>query len=173
MVASLRPEKRVSDFIRAVLKARETCPELIGLVVGDGPDREAVERTAGGNPAIRLLGYRDDVSNVLSACDIAVMSSAFEASPMAIIEAMAAGLPVVATNVGAVGELVRVGETGILVPPNQPLEMAAAIGDLVAHPHVRRLLGTNARKVHARDWNSATMVNRYAAIFGEAKRRSR
>jgi glycosyltransferase involved in cell wall biosynthesis len=170
VVAALRPEKRVPDFVKAVLKARESCPDLVGLVVGDGPDRAAVSDAIGGSSAIKLLGQRDDVSSVLSACDVAVMSSEFEASPMAIIEAMAAGLPVIATDVGAVREMVRPGETGTLVPPNQPGRIAEAIIDMANNPTDRHRLGANARLAHAQDWDSERMVERYLAVFEEADR---
>jgi glycosyltransferase involved in cell wall biosynthesis len=112
-------------------------------IVGDGPDRTAVAAELG--DAGELLGERDDVAEQLARADVFVLSSRSEGLPMAILEAMAAGLPVVATAVGGIPELVADGETGLLVPPGDADALAEALRRLVADPELRRRLGDAAR----------------------------
>jgi glycosyltransferase involved in cell wall biosynthesis len=112
-------------------------------IVGDGPDRDAVAAELG--DAGELLGARDDVAEQLARADVFVLSSRSEGLPMAILEAMAAGLPVVATDVGGIPELVADGETGLLVPPGDADALAAALQRLVADAELRRRLGDAAR----------------------------
>ncbi|MEA2147444.1 MAG: hypothetical protein QOG59_3031, partial [Solirubrobacteraceae bacterium] len=117
LTASMRPEKRIPDFVHAVRRVHAQDARVLGLVIGDGAQRPAVEAAAQGSPAIRLLGQRSDVGRILSACDVFALTSAYEAVPMAILEAMAAGLPVVATDVGALATMVESEHTGLLVAP--------------------------------------------------------
>ena len=95
--------------------------------------------------AVRLAGERDDVGELLAAADLFVLSSRSEGLPLSILEAMAAGLPVVASDVGGVPELVVDGETGLLVPPGDPHALAAAIDRLLDDPDLRRRLGAAGR----------------------------
>lgn len=111
-------------------------------IVGDGPDRAEVEALA---PAgVALLGEREDVPRLLAEADVFVLSSASEGMPMSILEAMAAGLPVVASAVGGVPELL--GDTGVLVPSNDPAALAAALRTVLADRDVRVRLGVAARR---------------------------
>jgi glycosyltransferase involved in cell wall biosynthesis len=118
------------------------------VIVGDGPDRPAVEsevRRLGLQTAVRLTGERDDVAELLAEADLFVLSTRSEGLPLSILEAMAAGLPVVASDVGGVPELVVDGETGFLVPPGDPHALAAAIERLLDDPDLRRRLGAAGR----------------------------
>jgi glycosyltransferase involved in cell wall biosynthesis len=161
-VCSLRPEKRVGDFAEAVLRAREHQPELVGLVVGDGPDRTVIDRAQmAGAGGIIALGQRADVSRILCAADIFVSSSELEASPMAILEAMAAGLPVIATPVGGVPQMVRDGRSGVLVTPRSPGELASALERMVADPAGRAGMGQRGLELHRERWSAEQMVNGY------------
>lgn len=164
-VASLRPEKRVRDFVAAVRRVREKHPKLIGLVVGDGPDRSALTGAAAGASAIRVLGYRDDVSRILKAADVFVLSSDYEAAPMAILEAMASGLPIVATDVGAVREMVGDSETGLLVPPRTPAALAASLARLVDNAQMRRAMGQAGMQRHRERWDADLMIAGYARVL--------
>jgi glycosyltransferase involved in cell wall biosynthesis len=127
--------------------------ELVGAgyraaLVGDGPGLGEVVtalRARGLSDRVELLGARGDVSDVLARSDVFVLSSRSEGFPVSILEAMAAGLPVVATDVGGVAEAVVDGETGILVPAGDPEALAAALGRLVADPALRRRLGAAGR----------------------------
>jgi glycosyltransferase involved in cell wall biosynthesis len=119
------------------------------LLVGDGPDRPAVEaevRRLGLRDVLTLTGTRDDVPALLAQADVFALSSRSEGAPLSILEAMAAGLPVVASRVGGVPELVVDGETGLLVPPGDPAALAAALGRLVADAGLRDRLGAAGRQ---------------------------
>jgi glycosyltransferase involved in cell wall biosynthesis len=118
------------------------------LVVGDGPDRPSVEaevRRLGLQDAVTLAGTREDVPALLARADVFALSSRSEGAPLSILEAMAVGLPVVASRVGGVPELVVDGETGLLVPPGDPAAMADALGRLLADAGLRRRLGAAGR----------------------------
>jgi glycosyltransferase involved in cell wall biosynthesis len=132
-------------------------------IVGDGPDREDVAAELG--DAGRLLGEREDVSEQLAQADAFVLSSRSEGLPMAILEAMAAGLPVVATAVGGIPELVADGETGLLVPPGDPDALAAALRRLVADPELRRRLGEAARARVEERFSLAATRSAHLALY--------
>ena len=118
------------------------------LLVGDGPDRPAMEaevRSLNLEDRVELAGSRADVPSLLAAADVFVLSSRSEGAPISILEAMAAGLPVVASDVGGVGELVADGETGLLVPSADPARLAEALRALLPDPGLRRRLGAAGR----------------------------
>jgi glycosyltransferase involved in cell wall biosynthesis len=118
------------------------------VIAGDGPDRPAVEREVrrlGLESAVRLAGERDDVAELLAEADLFVLSTRSEGLPLSILEAMAAGLPVVASDVGGVPELVVDRETGFLVPPGDPHALAAAIERLLDDPDLRGRFGAAGR----------------------------
>jgi glycosyltransferase involved in cell wall biosynthesis len=118
------------------------------LIVGEGPDRAELEaeiRRLGIGERVRLVGERRDVPELLAGADVFVLSSASEGMPVSVLEAMAAGLPVVGSRVGGVPELVVDGQTGLLVEPGDPDELAAAIGRLLADRELRRRLGDAGR----------------------------
>ena len=118
------------------------------LIVGEGPARPEVEaeiRALGLAHAVELAGERRDVPALLASGDVFVLSSRSEGAPISILEAMAAGLPVVASDVGGVGELVVDGETGLLVPPADPARLADALERLLGDSALRRRLGAAGR----------------------------
>ncbi len=107
LVAALRPEKRATAFVEQVTAAHAAEPSIPGLVVGDGPDAAAVARAAehsGG--VVRMTGYRADALDVMHAADVVCLTSAVEALPMSVLEAMSVARPVIATDVGDVREVV-------------------------------------------------------------------
>jgi glycosyltransferase involved in cell wall biosynthesis len=165
LVAALRPEKRGEDFVHAVRRARAERPELIGVIAGDGVDRPAVEAAIHGDEAVRLLGERDDIPRLLAAADVFVLSSEFEALPMSILEAMAAGLPVLSTNVGNVPEIVLPGINGLLVPPLDPGALATGLVKLAASPELRASMGQAGADMHRGRWDAKTMIDRYEEIL--------
>jgi glycosyltransferase involved in cell wall biosynthesis len=117
-------------------------------VVGDGPDRGAVARdlsSLGLDGRVGLLGERADVATLLAEADVFVLASRSEGLPLSVIEAMAAGLPVVASGVGGLHELVLDGETGLLVRPGDPAALAAALDRLLTDVEYRRRLGRAGR----------------------------
>jgi glycosyltransferase involved in cell wall biosynthesis len=115
----------------------------------------------------RFLGHRDDVPAVLAAADVFVLPSRSEASPNSVIEAMAAGLPVVATSVGGIPELVTDGRTGRLVPPGDPSALAQALVDLLDHPGHAAELGRAARARIERTASFERMVADFESLYLE------
>ncbi len=141
--------KAPKDFL-TLIRALAALPEgsFEALIVGDGPDRGALEdeiRRLGLEERVRLVGERSDVPVLLADSDLFVLSSRSEGLPVSVLEAMAAELPVVASGVGGLAELVVDGETGILVPPGNTSALAAALGHLVEDRERRGRLGAAGR----------------------------
>jgi glycosyltransferase involved in cell wall biosynthesis len=152
MVGRLAPPKDPVTLIRALATLPGT--PFAALVVGDGPDRAEVEaevRAAGLDGAVELAGERRDVPELLADADVLVLASRSEGAPLSILEAMAAGLPVVASAVGGVPELVDDGTTGLLVPPGDPAALADALRRVLTDPALRARMGAAGReRVRAR-----------------------
>jgi len=149
-VGRLSEEKRHRDLVEAAAALVRDGNDLRLDLVGDGETRPPVEaqvRELGVEGRIRFLGMRSDVPELLRGFDIFVLPSRFEGLPLTILEAMASGLPVVATRVGGVPELVEDGVNGFLVEPQSPAELAAAIRRLVEDADLRRRMGQAGRKI--------------------------
>ena len=146
-VGRLKAPKDYLTLVRSLALLRPGSADA--LIVGEGPDRSELEaeiRQLGIGERVHLLGERRDVPELLADADVFVLSSASEGMPVSVLEAMAAGLPVVGSRVGGVPELVVDGETGLLVEPGDPDELAAAIGRLLADRELRRRLGDAGRE---------------------------
>ena len=146
-VARLTPQKDVKSLVRAL--ALLPSGTFRAQLVGDGDDRPAIEAEIDANglgDSVELLGDRNDVPDLLAAADVFVLASWWEALPIAILEAMAAGLPVVASNVDGVSEMVVNGETGILVPPGEPEPLAAALARMTEDSNARDTMGRAGRR---------------------------
>jgi sugar transferase (PEP-CTERM/EpsH1 system associated) len=134
------------------------------VVVGDGPERASLEarvREARLEGRVWLLGRRRDVADLMGLFDVFVLSSVSEGLPLTIIEAMAAGLPVVATDVGGNSQAVRDQVTGYLVPPSDPAALARAIARLLDDPPLRERLAHEARHSARTTFDLAVMARRY------------
>lgn len=137
-------------------------------IVGEGPERPALERhiarleLAG---QVRLLGNRNDVPALLGEANIFVLSSIAEGMPGVVLEAMASGLPVVATKVGGTVELVVDGETGVLVAASNPAELAAALNRYCRDPELRRRHGHAGRARVERQLSLTSMLSAYVALY--------
>jgi glycosyltransferase involved in cell wall biosynthesis len=145
-VGRLKAPKDFITLVRAFSVLRPRSFEA--LIVGEGPDRRELEQEIhrlGLAARVRLAGERSDVPELLARADVFVLSSESEGFPVSVLEAMAAGLPVVASRVGGVPEAVLDGRTGLLVRPGDPAELAAALERLVAEPALRRRLGAAGR----------------------------
>jgi glycosyltransferase involved in cell wall biosynthesis len=139
-IANFRPQKGYPDLLAAVRIAADRVPQLRVVAVGQGPlEAEIRARHAklGLGDRFRFLGYRDDALRVLAACDIFTLASLYEGYPVALMEALAVGLPVVATAVGGVPDAVRQGVEGLVVPPSRPDLLAAALEQLATDPELR------------------------------------
>jgi glycosyltransferase involved in cell wall biosynthesis len=118
---------------------------------------------------VRFLGIRSDVPRLLAAADVSTLASDWEGLPIAILESMAAGLPIVSTAVDGVAELVREGE-GILVPPGQPTALASALAQLLFDPEARSAAGRAAQSGVARRNAPEAMMRAYAGAVRHARR---
>jgi glycosyltransferase involved in cell wall biosynthesis len=131
------------DALRRVLDGERSARPML-WIAGDGPERadlEARTRSLDLGEAVRLLGRREDAPDLLNACDVFVLPSRREGLGVAALEAMAVGKPVVASRVGGLGQAVVHGETGLLVPPEDPEALARALGQVLADPALRQRLG--------------------------------
>jgi glycosyltransferase involved in cell wall biosynthesis len=147
-VAALAPHKSQADLLDAAALALRTRPELRFWVAGEGPLRselEAQQKRLGLEEKVRFLGFREDITDLLRAADIFCVSSYLEGLGTSTLDAMAAGLPVVATRVGGIPEIVADGVSGVLVAPRDPRAMADAIVALAADPARRAAMGGAGR----------------------------
>lgn len=168
IVAALRPEKNHALFLEASARVRAELPEARMLIVGDGPCRaelEALSERLGLAGAVHFAGTRRDVPEILSIADVVVLSSHMEANPVCLLEAMACEKPVVATAVGSVGEVVRDGRTGWLVPPGDAEAMARRIVDLLRDPPSAAALGRAGREEVLSHWSIDRMVSGYESMI--------
>jgi glycosyltransferase involved in cell wall biosynthesis len=120
------------------------------------------------NGDVAVLGERSDVADLMACADIVCLSSDVEGIPLAVVEAMALGRPVVATDVGGLRELVDPPRTGVLVPPNDPASFSAAIVDLARAPEAREAMGASAHDRFRANFTAELMVDRYANVLAEA-----
>jgi glycosyltransferase involved in cell wall biosynthesis len=174
-VAALRPQKALHLLIEAVVILRREFPELL-LVIAGGEDprdpaeaarlRELVSRI-GAEGFVRFLGIRDDIPRVLSAFDVAVFSSDYEGSPLSVLECMDAALPVVATSVGGVPDIVVDGATGLLVKPGDAQALSDGVRKLLADPALARRMGEAGRDRLRSEFTLAATVGRIEALYEE------
>jgi glycosyltransferase involved in cell wall biosynthesis len=166
-VGRFAPPKNHALLIEAFAQVRSDAP-LYLLLVGGGELENAVrEQVAalGLQERVRFLGVRADVADILRASDVFVLSSRVEGNPMSVMEAMAAGLPVVSTAVGGVPELVREGETGLLVPPNDAGALARALQALMDNPARRQAMGAAARQHAVAHFDIRHTVRGYEQLY--------
>jgi glycosyltransferase involved in cell wall biosynthesis len=166
LVARLRPEKRVSDFIRAVGSAAERGVRVQGIVVGDGPEDSSLRSEAqAANAPVRFVGFQQDPRRYILAGDVTCLTSGFEALPMALIEAAACGRACVTTDVGGTREIVIDGESGFVVAPGDVEAFAGALERLATGAGLAQRMGRVARqRWHAR-FTFERMVDKYAELL--------
>jgi glycosyltransferase involved in cell wall biosynthesis len=168
LVATLRPEKRGEWFVDAIVEASRTEPSIRGVVVGGGPHLERVRARAEPHPdVVKVLGERSDVPDLVAASDAVGLSSIAECLPLSVLEAMALARPVVGTDVGGMGEVVVHGETGLLVPPDDPGALSAAIIRLARNPELAMEMGLAARRRYEREYTIDRMIDAYAELFDD------
>ncbi len=154
----------------SLLEAARLVPDAVFVLVGDGPLREELEDRAtrlGVEERVLFLGWREDIPEVLACADLFVLPSLYEGLPLALLEAMAAGLPIVATAIGGTSEAVVDGVTGLLVPPGEPRSLAAAIRRALDDEGLARRLGAASRERVRREFSAAAMARRTVSIYEE------
>jgi len=177
-VGRFETAKDYPNLLRAFALVHARQPDSVLLLVGRGSlqgETEALSRDLGLEEAVRFLGVRDDVPRVMSAADGYVMSSAWEGMPMVLLEAGAAGLPIVATSVGGNREVVVEGQTGYLVPPRDHEALGAAMLRLEAlSPEERRCMGARGHEHIRARYGLARVASSWEEIYRRvAARRGR
>ena len=177
LIGRITEQKGQEDFVEAALAIAVERPEPMFVMVGFAEDAALQQRLRqkvavfGLSDRIRFLGNRDDMASVYAALDLVVAPSRWEGFGMMLIEAMAAGRPIVATRVGAIPEIVRDGRTGVLVEPRDAQALARAITGMLDDPQRRIAMGEAGRLESIRyGWSSATAQT--AAVYERALQRS-
>jgi glycosyltransferase involved in cell wall biosynthesis len=167
VVGRLTYQKAPEDFLAAMrLLGR---PDVIGIWIGGGELKERIRRMAALQPGARVLlaGERQDVPDILPALDVFALPSRYEGLPTAVVEAMACGVPVVATAVNAVTDVVIPGETGLLVPPQRPDLLANAVRYLLDHPAAAARMATSARARLGARFGEQALLEALSAAYVE------
>jgi glycosyltransferase involved in cell wall biosynthesis len=170
-VARLSREKGVDLLVTALRDVVAKFPSVTTLIVGDGPEDMSLRQLAarlGISGSVRFVGARDDVAALNRLLDVFVLPSREEACPMALLEAMAAGRAVVATCVGGSPELIDDGVDGLLVPPEAPGALSAAIVGLLQQRATREALGSAARDKVVHSFTREQMVCNTYAYYKQA-----
>ena len=167
-VANLRPGKGHEVLLKAAARVIRRVPDVRFQIVGDGPRRQELEQQAATlriSAQVSFAGHRDDVPAILAQSDIFAFPSFMEASPNAVIEAMAAGLPIVATRVGGIPEVIEHEHSGVLVPPGDDRALAAGILRLIERPDVATEAGHAARQAVEARFSFDRMVSEFQDLF--------
>jgi L-malate glycosyltransferase len=167
--SNFRPVKRVGDAVVAFAQVLRTRPAAL-MLVGDGPERASVEKLAGSLGVadhVALLGEQLRMGPLFAQADLFVLPSEHESFGLAALEALASGVPVVATDVGGLPEVVRHAETGWLVPAHNPPALAAAILKLLADEPLRAAMGRAARMDALERFRPEPVVARVEALYRE------
>ncbi|MFO0757466.1 MAG: glycosyltransferase [Byssovorax sp.] len=168
-VGNLLPVKAHDVLVKAIGLVRDRGIPLTLLAAGQGPELENIQalcRSLGlGEDRVRLLGYRGDVPDLLGASDMFVLPSRMEGVPLAVLEAMSHALPIVASKVGGLPEIVGEGAQGFLVPPEDESSLAAALGKLAQDPALRSRLGESGRARAIAEFSFEEMTSKYDALY--------
>jgi glycosyltransferase involved in cell wall biosynthesis len=157
-------------LLRATAVLLKEFPEMEVILAGDGQLRPGLEKLAsilGVEPSVRFLGERRDIPAVLASLDISVLTSLSESLPNAILEAMAAGLPVVSTGVGGSPEVVRQGETGFLVDSGNDAQLVEALRTLLQNESLRRQFGARGREVARAQFGIGSIQKQYEDLYSQ------
>ncbi len=167
-LSRLHEQKGMEFLLEAARKVAEQVPLATFLVAGYGPLRERLEEQArrlGVDSRVRFLGYRKDTALILAASDVFALPSLWEGMSNAVLEAMAAGRPVVATGVDGAMDQVLPGETGLLVPPSDADALARALLDLALDPRKAQEMGIKGRERVRREFSLGRMTDAYIELY--------
>jgi glycosyltransferase involved in cell wall biosynthesis len=168
IVGLLRAQKAHHVLLHAAAKLAGDWPDMQVLIVGDGPERDTIDSLIGElglKGTVRILGLRADVPDVLGALDIAVCCSDFEGSPLSVLEYMDAALPVVATSVGGIPDLIDSGVHGLLVPAGDSEALAGALAELLGDPGRARQMGVRGQERRRGEFTLDVMVRRFEELY--------
>jgi glycosyltransferase involved in cell wall biosynthesis len=165
----LAPQKGIEYLFKAIpfLISKINEPFVV-LIVGDGPLRSYLEdlrKKLEIEQYVKFLGFRNDIGDLLNISDIVVLPSLWEGLSIALLEAMAAGKPIVTTTIGSNLEVVRDGESAILVPPKNPELLASAIIKLIENPELANKLATNAKYRYGKYYTENQMLEKYMDLY--------
>lgn len=175
-VGRLAAVKNHGLLLHAFRLALSSMPELRLWMVGDGSERgtlESMTAELGISTQVKFWGQQLDVAPYLSAADAFIMSSRSEGLPMSLLQAFSLGLPAIVTDVGGMGEVVRLAKAGIPVPMSDPAAMAAAILRMAGSDAERRQFSTNAREAFHSRFTLQTMVDAYMDLYRNTRRAAR
>lgn len=161
---------REGKGIEVLLEAARQIRHAVFLIVGDGAKADEWRELAGQSgisERVRWAGYRTDVDTLLAGCDVFAHPSLSDAFPTVLLEAMAAGLPIVASDVGGIPEIVEPDVTGFLVPAGDPAALAAAIQALLSNGEQARQMGDRGRAVARQQFSTEAWIERLVAVYGE------
>ncbi len=173
LIARLDYLKDHATAIRTLARVVQQRPDARLVLVGEGPERGKIEeqvRRSGIEANVRMLGLRKDVARLLAATDLFLLTSISEGIPLTPIEAMAAGVPVVSTNVGGVGEVVEDGVTGLLAPSGNDEALAGHVLRLAADEALRRRLAESGRRRARQMFSEGRMHADYLRLYEELAR---
>jgi glycosyltransferase involved in cell wall biosynthesis len=174
-VGRLSPEKGMDVFVRSAIHLAKRRDDVGFVLLGEGPTRPALEtliQEAGLRSRILLAGFCRDLPALLPGLDVVVSSSHTEGLPVALLEAMAARVPVIATAVGGTPEVVQEGQTGYLVPPNQPERLAERLETLLNDRSSRTAMGQAGRQRVCDQFTFASMARHYDELFSHLPARA-
>jgi len=162
--------KRLDLMLETFAIVHSRYPQSILVLAGDGDQYDELKVRAtnlGISDAVFWTGFTHNIPRLLAALDIYVQSSINEGLSLSLLEAMSAGLPVVATRVASAEEIIKPGETGFLVEPGQPEQMAVAVENLVSQPELRKQIGEHARQSALRNHNISVMTDAYRSLYNK------
>lgn len=170
VVAQLIPRKGHRYLLGAAPRILESCPEARFLLFGKGPLEEELRAqiaAAGLQEQVRLAGFRDDLDRVLPCLDLVVHPAEMEGLGVSLLQAAAAGVPLIGTAAGGIPEIVRDGQSGLLVPPKDEAALAAAVLTLLRDPERARELGREGRRLAEDCFSITAMVNGNLSVYRE------
>ncbi len=174
VVATLKTQKGHTFLLSAMSNIAQTFPQLHLLIAGDGNLRIELETQVAIlnlQDRVHFLGTRSDIPDLLAASDSFILPSLWEGLPMALIEAMASGLPVIATDVSGSRQVMVPGETGLLVKPGDSLVLAGAISSLLSKPEEAQAMGAAARRRVEIHFSAQTQAREYLALYKQVQQK--
>ena len=168
VVATFKEQKGHRYLIEAVPSLKNRFPDLLILLIGDGELKQELENLTNQSDlsdTIKFLGARGDIPDLLSASDLFVLPSLWEGLPMALVEAMASGLPIVATEVSGSKQAILPGKTGLLVEPGNALELEKAIAQMLDEPELGRQMGAAARLRADEDFSAERQARDHLKLY--------